>query len=60
VSQQRRVVEIAEEVLGVKFTVEHGGQGCHVARLEGGAVFTISDGLAGTDYEGSGYVVAAL
>lgn len=58
----QRILSIAESVVGARFAVEDTGGGwtCHVARLEGGPVLVLSDGLGGMDYEGHGYFVAAL
>lgn len=53
---------VAAEVVGTTFTTEDTGGGWTVelARLEGGAVLVLTDGLGGTDYFGRGYLAAAL
>lgn len=56
------VARFAAKVVGTTFVTEDTGGGwtCQVARLEGGAVLVLTDGLGGVDYVGHGYFAAAL
>jgi hypothetical protein len=58
----QRILSIAESVVGACFAVEDTGGGwrCHVARLEGGPVLVLSDGMGGAEYEELGYLCAGL
>lgn len=55
-----QVVQIAEEMLGVRFAAEYASEGVLSARLEGGAIFVLTDGTAGAEFDRAGYVAAAL
>jgi hypothetical protein len=58
----QRILSIAESVIGARFVAEGTGGtcSCHVARLEGGPVLTLSDGMGGVAYEERGYLCAGL
>lgn len=57
-SRDEQVVRAAESAVGARFLIENtgGGNECHVARLEGGAVLVMSDGLAHHTYDANGFV----
>lgn len=61
-SRDESIVQAAENVIGTRFVIENtgGGNECHVARLEGGAVLVMSDGLANHTYSEHGFVVFGL